>query len=72
MKGRRERKAEKSPEERRRYPIGTDPQKNKQKIQAVVRQEEYDKLVNDERVARAESRRGESKRELARLRKEKS
>jgi len=39
--------------------------------EAVERQNKYDKLSNDEKIKLAESRRGESKKELNKLRKEK-
>jgi hypothetical protein len=65
-------KSTKSPSESRRFPVGVDPRRDERRLRAVNRQEAYDKLTFAERVARAESRRGESKRELARLRKEKS
>jgi len=39
--------------------------------EAVERQNKYDKLSNDEKIKLAESRRGDSKKELNKLRKEK-
>ena len=66
------RKSVKTPAERRRFPIGTDPRREDRRLRAAIRQAAYETLTNDERVARAESRRGGSKRELTRLRKEQS
>ena len=50
--------------------------KRKEKIrqrqdEALDRQDKYDKLSTDERIELAKSRRGESKKELNKLRKEK-
>lgn len=38
------------------------------KTEATVRQDEYDALTTEQKIARCATRRGESKKELARLR----
>ena len=60
-------KSEKSPRERRRYPIGHDPRREQRRDEALARQALYTKLTREERVARAQSRPGNAKRELGRL-----
>jgi hypothetical protein len=61
------RKSEKTPAERRRFPVGLNPRRLERQEQAKVRQIEYDALTKEQKVARAKARPGESARELRRL-----
>lgn len=60
-------KGEKKPYERRRYPVGHDPRREKRYEEAVERQAAYDRLSRDEKIALVLSRPGKAARELARL-----
>lgn len=46
------------------------PRRKERREQAAVRQAEYDALSTEQKIARAEGRRGNSKKELTRLRRE--
>ncbi len=46
------------------------PRRKERREQAAIRQTEYDSLTNAQKITRAEGRRGESQKELARLRRE--
>ena len=59
--------AKKSAIDKRKFPPGTDPRKDARREAAAARQETYDALSVEEKVARAKTRRGKSSRELARL-----
>ena len=43
------------------------PRRKARQAEAIVRQDEYDALTSDQKIARAESRPGNSKKELGRL-----
>jgi len=63
-------KGEKTPAERRRHSVGTDPRADARRESAAARKAEYDALTTEEKIDRALTSRDDSKRELARLQKE--
>lgn len=64
-------KSQKTPDQRRRFPVGYDPRKERRQLAAKMNREAYDALTLDEKIELVKSRPGASLRELQRLARQK-